>query len=226
MTQRIDFSHITTWVFDLDNTLYPPEIRLFDQISEKMVQFMVDHLNIDHATANKLRTRYWESHGTTLAGLMDVHGVPPEQFLIDVHDIDFSALPPAPGLAALINTLPGRKIVYTNGTVPYAQNVLRARGLDHCFPDIFGVENAGFRPKPEYAAFETVFAQAQITPTSAAMFEDEMRNLQAPHQMGLRTVWVAPQAGNPAPAPFVDMHHHTLDAALQQIIAGGFTPEN
>jgi putative hydrolase of the HAD superfamily len=121
---KSSFSHVRAWVFDLDNTLYPPEVALFDQIEVLMTDYVAQALKVDHVEANRLRDHYWQSYGTTLAGLMAEHTIDPDPFLIAVHDIDFSVLPPAPELADLIRALPGRKIVYTNGTAPYARNVL------------------------------------------------------------------------------------------------------
>ncbi len=195
-------------MFDLDNTLYPPAMRLFDQIEEKMTAYVSRALGVSRENADRLRTSFWEQYGTTLAGLMREHDVDPHDYLIAVHDISFDALSPDPHLAELIAELPGRKIVYTNGSAPYAAQVLAARGLEAAFDAIYGVEHADFAPKPERAAFERVFARDGLVPTEAAMFEDEPRNLAAPHQMGLRTVHVAPE-----PAPADHIHHHTDDLA-------------
>jgi putative hydrolase of the HAD superfamily len=205
---RRDFSHVRTWVFDLDNTLYPPHMRLFDQIEVRMTDWVMSALNVDRARADHLRSHYWATYGTTLAGLMTEHDVDPGPYLTDVHDIDFSVLAPDPDLAARIRALPGRRIVYTNGCAPYAERVLAARGLSGLFDAVYGVEHAGFRPKPDRAAFETVFALDNLAPLTAAMFEDDARNLAAPHAMGMRTVHVAPA---PEPAPHI--HHHTDDLA-------------
>lgn len=200
------FSHVTSWVFDLDNTLYPPQMRLFDQIERRMTAFVQDSLGVTETEANRLRQQYWHRYGTTLAGLMEVHGIDPGPYLTDVHDIDFSVLSPDPVLRARIEALPGRKIVYTNGCAPYAENVIRGRGLSGIFDAVYGVEHANFRPKPERDAFETIFAQDKLAPESAAMFEDDHRNLAAPHAMGMRTVHVAPE-----PEPAEHIHHHTVD---------------
>ncbi|TBX23214.1 pyrimidine 5'-nucleotidase [Nioella sediminis] len=205
---RAHFEHITTWVFDLDHTLYPPDMALFDQINVKMTAYVMEALGVDRAEADRLRYRYWRDHGTTLAGLMDIHGVDPGPYLHEVHQIDFSVLTPDPDLAARIRALPGRRIIYTNGTAPYAEQVIAARGLSGLFDAIYGVEHAGLRPKPERRAFEAVFARDGLDPTRAAMFEDDVRNLAAPHQMGLRTVHVAPD-----PEPAAHVHHHTDDLA-------------
>jgi putative hydrolase of the HAD superfamily len=201
-----DFAHVEHWVFDLDNTLYPPEARLFDQIEARMTAWVMAALGLGRAEADRLRRHYWETYGTTLAGLMAEHGIDPGPYLTEVHDISFDALTPDPALRQAIAALPGRKIVYTNACAPYALRVLEARGLDGLFDGVFGVEHAGFRPKPERAAFETVFALGGVVPDRAAMFEDDVRNLAAPHEMGMRTVHVAPL---PEPAPHV--HHHTDD---------------
>jgi putative hydrolase of the HAD superfamily len=188
---------------------------LFDQIEVKMIQYVMDALNVDHARADHLRRHYWATYGTTLTGLMREHDVDPAPYLTHVHDIDFSVLTPAPDLAARIKALDGRKIVYTNGCAPYAENVLQARGLSGLFDAIYGVEHANFLPKPEQQAFETIFAKDGINPRTAAMFEDDPRNLAAPHAMGMQTVHVADD-----PVDAVHIHHHTSDLTgfLSQLI--------
>ena len=202
------FAHVTTWVFDLDNTLYPPSARLFDLIEVRMTTWVMRELGVERAEADRLRRHYWQSYGTTLAGLMREHGMDPGPYLTEVHDIPLDRLTPDPKLAAGIAALPGRRIVYTNGAAPYAERVLAARGLAGLFDAVYGVEHAGFRPKPERAAFETVFARDGVDTARAAMFEDDVRNLAAPHAMGMRTVHVAP-----APEPAAHVHHHTDDLA-------------
>jgi putative hydrolase of the HAD superfamily len=209
------FSHIRNWVFDLDNTLYPPEAALFDQIEIKMTDWVMAAIGVPRATADKLRRQYWRDYGTTLAGLMAEHDVDPTPYLYEVHEIDMSHLEFDPHLSAGISALPGRKIVYTNGSAPYAQRVLKARGLGDVFDAVYGVEHADFLPKPERAAFEKIFETDGIGPETAAMFEDDTRNLLAPYSMGMRTIHVAPLAD---PAPHI--HHHTSDLAdfLSQVV--------
>ena len=189
---KSDFDHIRTWIFDLDNTLYPPSVRLFDQIETRMTDWVQATLGVSQAQADTLRRTYWARYGTTLAGLMREHGVDPHSYLHDVHQIDFSGLSPDPDLAATIATLPGRRIVFTNGSRPYAENVLAARGLGTTFDAVYGIEHADFHPKPDRAAFEHIVAHEGADPNASAMFEDVARNLEAPHQMGMRTVLVGP----------------------------------
>ena len=210
------FVHVTHWVFDLDNTLYPPAVRLFDQIEVKMTDYMVQLLSIEPAAANELRQQYWQTYGTTLAGLMQEHDIAPDPFLHDVHQIDFSALAPDPDLAEAIAALPGRKIVYTNGTAPYARQVLSARGLTGLFDAIYGVEHANYYPKPKAAAYELVFKRDGLAADRAAMFEDEARNLAVPFSLGMRTILV--NGTRPEKADYIDFETHDLTAFLRQIV--------
>ena len=203
---KADFSHVDAWVFDLDNTLYPPSARLFDQIDTRMTAYIMKTLGLDRAAADDLRSLYWRDHGTTLAGLMRMHDLDPGPYLHEVHDISLDHLKPDPGLCAAIARLPGRRIVHTNGSAPYAERVLDRCGLSGVIDAVYGVEHAGYRPKPERQAFEAVLARDGSRPSTAAMFEDVARNLEAPHALGMRTVHVA---ATPEPAPHI--HHHTDD---------------
>ncbi|MEM9428010.1 MAG: pyrimidine 5'-nucleotidase [Pseudomonadota bacterium] len=209
------FEHVTEWVFDLDNTLYPRDARLFDQIEVRMRDFIMRTLEVTAEEASALRDSYWEAHGTTVAGLMKVHGIDPDPFLAEVHQIDLARLDPAPDLAERIAALPGRRIVYTNGSRRHAERVLEARGLTRAFDDVFGVEDADYHPKPHHRAFETVFTRAALKASAAAMFEDDSRNLAVPHAMGLTTVLVGPADG---PEPHVDHVTEDLTDFLSQVV--------
>ncbi|KPQ07580.1 MAG: putative hydrolase of the HAD superfamily [Rhodobacteraceae bacterium HLUCCA12] len=211
------FQHVETWVFDLDNTLYPPAMRLFEQVDANMTRFVMRMTGTDHAEADRLRKKYWLDYGTTLAGLMMHHGVDPVPYLEEVHAIDFSALAPDPALRAAISRLPGRRIVYTNGSAPYANQVLEHRGLSGLFDAVYGVEHAGYHPKPQPQAFETVFRADGLAPSRAAMFEDDPRNLRVPHTMGMRTVHVAPAPLPAGESGHIDHHTDDLNAFLGRL---------
>jgi putative hydrolase of the HAD superfamily len=200
------FDHVETWVFDLDHTLYPPSAQLFPLIEARMITWVKQAIGVDETEANRLRKHYWQTYGTTLAGLMREHDLDPDPFLHDVHDIAMDSLTPDPELAKAIKALPGRRIIYTNGTAPYARRVIKARGLDGLFDAIYGVEHAAYHPKPDHAAFEKVFGIDGLNPAKSAMFEDEPRNLTVPHAMGMATVHVAPLRLDAA-----HIHHHTDD---------------
>lgn len=230
----MDFAHVDTWIFDLDNTLYPPEMALFPQIESRMTDYVMRTLAVERDAADQMRRDWWTRHGTTLAGLMAEHAIDPLAYLADVHDIDFAPLLPAPDLAAAIAALPGRKLVHTNGDSAYAQKVLRARGLGlvgsdapaPIFEAIYGIAETHFHPKPREEAFRIVIDAARIDPTRAAFFEDDPRNLAYPHRVGMRTILVGPGRHGPdlldAPVPgHVDHHIHDLTAFLRRIAAQG-----
>lgn len=190
MSRQGEFGHIDTWIFDLDNTLYPSQCRLFDQIDVKMGEFISSLLNVDQQEAKRIQKNYYLNHGTTLRGLMTEHGASPEAFLDYVHDIDYSPVPADERLDVAIENLPGRKLIFTNGTVAHAESVLERIGISAHFDAIFDIKAADHVPKPEMIAYETLLESAQIEPKTSAMFEDLTRNLEAPHVLGMTTVLV------------------------------------
>lgn len=202
-----DFSHVNTWVFDLDNTLYPSSARLFDQIEILMANYVMRELKVDNDEAHRLRNAYWHEHGTTLAGLVANHGIDPIGFMDEVHKIDLSGLERAPALRDAIIALPGRKIIYTNGSKKHAWSVTQARGLDGIFDAVFGIEDADYVPKPQRPAFDKIFKAFNVHTAKAAMFEDEARNLAVPHELGMKTVLVGKQDDA------AHIHHRTDDLA-------------
>jgi putative hydrolase of the HAD superfamily len=186
---RPAFAHVTDWVFDLDNTLYPRECNLFAQIDLLISDYMVGITGLPYDQARALQKSYYLEHGTTLHGLMLHHGVDPDHFLKTVHDIDYSGVPAHPVLAAALAALPGRKFILTNGDVGHAEQVLRRVGADG-FTDIFDIRAMKFKPKPLPEAYQEFFAAHGIDATRAAMFDDLEKNLLVPHEVGMTTVHV------------------------------------
>lgn len=194
---------IETWIFDLDQTVYHPSARLFDQINARITGYIMRELGLGRGAADALRGRLWRDHGTSLAGLKTLLAVDETAFLAEIHDIDLRALRPDPTLAAAIAALPGRRIVHTNGAHAHARRVLAARGLDGLFDAVYGIDDKGFQSKPHAAAFQAVQARDGFDPTRAAMIEDEPRNLVVPKAMGMVTIWLCHTPGLRA-GPHVD----------------------
>lgn len=184
------FRHVDTWVFDLDNTLYPAHLDLWRQIDGRIRDYICAYLGLPPDQAFTLQKAYYRSYGTSLRGLMIEHGVDPTCFLNQVHDVDLSQLDPAPRLAAAIDALPGVKLIYTNGSTRHARNVLERLGLAGHFSAIHDIVAADFHPKPTEEACLRFLDAHQVDPTRAAMFEDLARNLEVPHRMGMTTVLV------------------------------------
>lgn len=217
-----DFAHVESWVFDLDNTLYCPSANLFAQIDARMRAFITKSLGVDGEAAYALQKKYYQEHGTTLSGLMAVHGIDPHPFLDFVHDIDVSVIPENPALAEALERLPGRRLVFTNGTVAHAARVLERIGIHGHVEDIFDIVHADFVPKPKVQTFERFLARTGVDPHRAAMFEDLDRNLEPAAALGMTTVLVRPLTGHGDPAvrgwsePAPDaphIHYRTHDLA-------------
>lgn len=189
-----DLRHVEKWVFDLDNTLYSADCRLFDQIDARMTQYIRDRLGVPHADARKLQKDYYVRYGTTMRGLMSEHNVEPDHFLDYVHDIDLDPITPNADLRAALNALPGEKYIYTNGSTFHAERVAGALGVFEIFDDVYDIKAASYEPKPNREPFERFVQKFGIDSNRAAMFEDLPQNLLAPHALGMTTVLVCSNA--------------------------------
>lgn len=184
------FNHVDTWIFDLDNTLYPASCNLFAQVDLRMSEFIAKTIGVPREHARHLQKAYYRQFGTTLAGLMKVHKLAPGPFLEYVHDIDLSVVLPMPDLAAAISALPGRRLIFTNGSRLHAENVARKLGVLDLFEDICDIAAMDYVPKPEREAFDRMLKLHAVPAAQAAMFEDMPHNLVAASALGMTTVLV------------------------------------
>jgi len=188
-----DFRHIETWVFDLDNTLYPHHLNLWQQVDERIRDYIAGFLAIPRDEAFRVQKDYYKRYGTSMRGLMTEHGMAPDDFLDYVHQIDHSPLQANAALARAIEKLAGRKLILTNGTREHADAVLRRLEIEHHFDDVFDIRAAELEPKPQPVVYERFLARHDVDPNKAAIFEDLARNLEVPHALGMTTVLVVPQ---------------------------------
>ena len=226
-----DFAHVETWVFDLDNTLYPHHLNLWQQVDVRIRDFIAAFLEVPHDQAFRIQKDYYRRYGTTMRGLMAEHGLNPDDYLEFVHQIDHSPLTPNPALGAALEKLPGRKLILTNGTRKHADAVMRRLAVHEHFEDVFDIVAADLEPKPLAAAYDRFLARHAVDPTRAAMFEDLARNLETPHALGMTTVLVVPEAQRDVfreewelegrDAPHVDHLTDDLTGFLERIVGGG-----
>lgn len=188
-----NFSKVDTWVFDLDNTLYPHHLNLWQQVDERIRNYVARFLDVTHEEAFRLQKDYYRRYGSTLRGMMAEHGINPDEFLDFVHQIDHSPLMPNPALGAALEKLPGRKLILTNGSRKHAETVMRRLAVHHHFEDVFDIVAAELEPKPLAQTYDRFLARHEVAPTRAAMFEDLARNLEVPHALGMTTVLVVPE---------------------------------
>ena len=188
--QPSELKNFETWIFDLDNTLYPVSAKLFDQIDKRMCSYIANFLKINKSEAHKVQKRYFQEYGTSLRGMMDNHKMDPIPYLEYVHKIDLSAIIRDDQMERALDKLPGRKIVFTNAAASYAEKVLERLGIAHHFEDIFDIVAANFIPKPAPLVYQRFVKQYKIDSEKSVMVEDIVRNLKPAADMGMKTVWV------------------------------------
>jgi putative hydrolase of the HAD superfamily len=186
----MSLSLIKTWIFDLDNTLYPPEENIFSQIDQKMTSFIADNLKISNEEAFNIQKQNFIDHGTTLAGFMNSGNdkIDPDKFLEFVHDINLSSLKEDSNLRKMLLLLPGEKYIFTNGTKKHAENVLKKLNLENIFQSIFGIKEANYLPKPNIETYNLFLKTYKVDPKTSIMFEDMGRNLIPAKELGMKTV--------------------------------------
>lgn len=193
----IDLSHVTAWVFDMDDTLYPREQGLMALVQARINAYVVEAVGLDPDAAGVLQRQFLDEHGTTLAGLMANYTIEPEHFLHDVHDVPMDGLEPNPALREQLLRLPGRRFVFTNGAREYAGRVLDRLGVTDCFDGVFAIEDADLTPKPAPSTFRHMLERFKFEPRSAAFFEDTPRNLEPAKALGMATVLIGDGHGKP-----------------------------
>jgi putative hydrolase of the HAD superfamily len=187
------FEHVETWIFDLDNTLYPHNVNLWQQVDERIRDYIADFLKVTHEEAFRLQKDYYKRYGTSMRGMMTEHGMRPDDFLDFVHQIDHSPLEPNPAMGDAIEKIPGRKVILTNGTRRHADAVLARLEIERHFQDVFDIIAAELEPKPSPQTYDRFLEALKIEAATAAMFEDLARNLAVPHALGMTTVLVVPE---------------------------------
>ncbi|MBW4330010.1 pyrimidine 5'-nucleotidase [Stakelama sp. CBK3Z-3] len=212
-------AHIDTWIFDLDNTLYPASANLFARIDARMTDYVARLLGCDRDEAFRVQKEYFHAHGATLFGLMADHGVDPHDFLEYVHDVEMDVLEHDAPLAAAIAKLPGRKLVFTNGDAPYARRVLDRLGLGETFEAIHDIHATGYRPKPDPSGYRGFCDAYAVRPETALFAEDMARNLKPAKAIGMATVWVdnGSEQGVEAERDFIDFTTGDLRRWLEAI---------
>ncbi|HXC89907.1 MAG TPA: pyrimidine 5'-nucleotidase [Stellaceae bacterium] len=212
-------NQIETWIFDLDNTLYPASRRLFDQIHALMQRFVAERLGLSLDEALVVQKSYFREHGTTMRGLMTVDKVDPHEFLAYVHNVDLACVPPDPVLCAALKALPGRKIVHTNGSVAHARRLLEHLDIAGSFCGIVDIVDAGFDPKPALAGYRELLRRHEVRPDTALMIEDIAKNLVPAAELGMTTAWMR-GAIDWAAAGADGSHIHYVVDNLGEFLAG------
>jgi putative hydrolase of the HAD superfamily len=206
-----DLVRAEAWVFDLDNTLYPAACDLFAQVDVRIRDYVASFLGLSAEEAYRLQKRYFREHGTTMRGMMHNHGMDPGPFLTYVHDIDLTPVPPSPHLEAALGRLPGRKLIFTNGSIDHAERVMNRLGVRHRFEAVFDIVDAGYVPKPAPAVYASLVERHNLDPQTTVMVEDIARNLVPAAALGMTTVWVRTDSRWGLEGGVDDHVHHIVD---------------
>jgi putative hydrolase of the HAD superfamily len=215
------FGHVTDWIFDLDNCLYPAATGLFELIDQRMGAYIERLLGCDPSEAKRVQKAHFHAHGTTLAGLMREHQVDPHHFLADVHAIPLDRIDRDERLERGLARLPGRKLVFTNADEPYARRVLEALGIANHFTELHDIHAAELKPKPDEHGYRLLLHRFGIDPAQAAMIEDMAQNLKPAKKLGMATVWVdnGPERGNHAHHPdYIDLTISDVGEWLEEML--------
>ena len=185
-----ELGDVDTWIFDLDNTLYPASSNLFARVSKRMTYFIQKEFQLEEEPARDLQHKMFRKYGTTMRGLMTEYDMDAEEFLHFVHDIDVSDMNKDPELAELLSKLPGRRLIYTNGSVPHAKRITGQLGIEHLFEDIFDIVASRFVPKPAPEPYDEMINKFKVDPKRSLMVEDMAKNLRPAADLGMITVWL------------------------------------
>ena len=215
-----DLQTIKFWIFDLDNTLYSGNTRVFEQVDKKMTEYISKKLKVDKEEAKNIQKNYFHKYNTTLNGMIKNHKINAHEFLEFVHNIDINFLQKDPKLANEIEKLDGIKIIFTNGSRKHALNVTRRLGVDKLFDDIFDIVDCDFIPKPLMEPYKKLVEKHKIDPKLCVLVEDIARNLKPAYEMGMKTVWIEnnePWASKFSDSNFVNYRTNNLSDFLQKI---------
>ena len=215
-----ELKNIKYWLFDLDNTLYSGNTKVFDQVDKKMTQYISEKLKISEPEAKKIQKNYFQEYNTTLNGMIKNHKIDAHEFLEFVHDVDLNFLKKNNSLGVELSKIKGKKIIFTNGSRAHADNVTDRIGIKNLFDGVFDIVDADFIPKPSKKSYEKIIEKYKIEPQYCIFIEDIARNLKPAYELGMKTVWIIndePWAAKYSGSNFVNYKTNDLTKFLKEI---------
>jgi putative hydrolase of the HAD superfamily len=215
-----DLKKIKYWIFDLDNTLYSGDTKVFDQVDKKMSKFISEKLNVSIEEAKKIQKNYFHEYNTTLNGMIKNHEIDADEFLEFVHDVNLDFLKANKPLEREISNLNGKKFIFTNGSKAHAANVTKRIGIEKLFDGVFDIVESDFIPKPSIEPYKKIIEKYKIEPQYSIFIEDIARNLKPAHELGMKTVWIKnnePWAAKFSDSDFINYKTDNLAKFLKEI---------
>ena len=211
---------IKFWIFDLDNTLYAGNTRVFEQISKRISKYISEKLNVSIEEAKKIQKNYFYEYNTTLNGMIKNHKIDANEFLEFVHNVNIDFLKEDPKLKKELKQLEGKKFIFTNGSRKHALNIIQRIGIDQSFDGIFDIVDSDFIPKPAIEPYKKLVEKHTIDPNLCVLVEDIARNLKPAYEMGMKTVWIEnnePWAAKFSDSNFINYKINDLSEFLKQV---------
>ena len=215
-----ELTKIKYWIFDLDNTLYSGDTKVFDQVDKKMSRFISDKLHVSIEEAKKIQKNYFHEYNTTLNGMIKNHKIDADEFLEFVHDVNLDFLKADKPLQQEITNLDGKKFIFTNGSKAHVANVTKRIGIEKLFDGVFDIVESDFIPKPSIEPYKKIIEKYKIEPQYSIFIEDIARNLKPAHELGMKTVWIKndePWAAKFSDSDFIDYKTDNLAKFLKEI---------
>ena len=215
-----DLLNIKYWIFDLDNTLYSGQTKVFSEVDKKMSAFISKKMNVDLAKAKEIQKKYFYEYGTTLSGLMKQDNIDPHDFLEFVHDIDISWLPKDLELRKELTKIKEKKYIFTNGSHAHVENITKQLGINDLFDGAFDIVDANFVPKPHLDPYKKIIKKFKLDPKTSILIEDIAHNLEQAKNLGMKTCWLENEeafAKKDADKPYIDYKIKSLPSFLQEI---------
>ena len=215
-----ELTEIKYWIFDLDNTLYSGQTKVFSEVDKKMSYFISKKFNVDLIEAKKMQKKYFYEYGTTLSGLMKKKNVDPNEFLEFVHDIDISWLPQDKRLKDELIKIKEKKYIFSNGSHAHIENVTSQLGINGIFNGAFDITDADYIPKPNREPYKKLIKKFNIDPKQSILIEDIAHNLEQAKNLGMKTCWLENNeafAKKDADKPYIDYKINNLPSFLQKI---------
>ena len=215
-----ELTDIKYWIFDLDNTLYSGQTKVFSEIDKRMAAYISKKLNVDLIKAKEIQKKNFYETGTTLSGLMKNNNVDPHEFLEFVHDIDISWLPKDLLLREELIKIKEKKYIFTNGSHSHVKNITNQLGIEDLFDGAFAITDADFIPKPSIEPYKKLIKKFDLDPKKSILIEDIAHNLEQAKNLGMKTCWLENNesfAKKDADKPYIDYKIKSLPSFLQEI---------
>lgn len=203
---------LNTYIFDVDDTLYPIDCGLHDRIKERILahaRSAPEVLALALATNGRQEIKEEDLNALFPRIVMlyaEKSTAALDEYYAQIFGNDYHLIPKNPSLVKAIKDLQAqgkRIVIYTNGPSAVAgqapqhvQKALSALGFDADFIEAIRHETYDLTMsvkagagKPSLKGFQNMLAHFNIKAKESVFIDDSVSNLATAHKLGLKTVW-------------------------------------